>query len=244
MSGPWSRVFIKTLKYASATTVIGTAAVTSAYLITTRQTTIETLPSDYIDPSPTFKNFNPRPNPVTSDIATRRVPLSKFPVDMRDHLRNGDGKELTRRFCAGIWTGKAFDVQRKYLTDKYAHLHGREDHLWTPQQMLDSNYEVGTKIVDHFEVVESSAQNIALRCGDTPLNSGPREFDGLFSMRAKYLPDSEEVEFQLLSVFWNGSLDILTQSRPAQRPMPEHVEFLHRIYTKMLMESSVRSLTT
>jgi hypothetical protein len=51
-------------------------------------------------------------------------------------------------------------VQRRYLERKYRALPGREDHLWDVKQLEKSDYPVGTKITDHFEVVEHTPEKV------------------------------------------------------------------------------------
>lgn len=102
---------------------------------------------------PLFKARNPLQNPpVCHDAVERRVPLSK--------LKTRDQGELTRAFCAGVWSGPGFWYQRRYLAKKYRHLEGREEHLWGVQEMAENDYPVGTKIADHFEVVERTPQKV------------------------------------------------------------------------------------
>jgi hypothetical protein len=40
-------------------------------------------------------------------------------------------------------------------------LDGRNDHLWEKRELGSSDYEVGTKITDHFEVVDRSPEKVA-----------------------------------------------------------------------------------
>jgi hypothetical protein len=104
--------------------------------------------------SPTAKRLNPNGNPpVCIDHAIRTVPLAK--------LKTTDQAELTRQFCQGIWSGPGFGIQRRYLARKYQALEGREDHLWEKKDLKASDYDVGTKIADHFEVVERDADKVS-----------------------------------------------------------------------------------
>ena len=72
-----------------------------------------------------------------------------------------------------------------------------------------------------------------VRCGDSPRNRGVRESDGLFEMSAIVKPDQGVVEFQLKSVFFKG---FGVASDP---PMPSHIEFAHRLYTRWLLNTAV-----
>lgn len=101
------------------------------------------------------KKHNPGSNPpVCIDHAVRTVPFSK--------LKNTDQQQLTTDFCRGVWSGLGYTYQRRYLDKKYRALPGREDHLWDRQELERSEYPVGTKITDHFEVLEHSPEKV---CG-------------------------------------------------------------------------------
>ena len=56
--------------------------------------------------------------------------------------------------------------------------------LWTPSDLSTSNYETGTELVNHFNVVDKSAEEILVRFGDSPHVSGGRPIDGLFAIGA------------------------------------------------------------
>jgi hypothetical protein len=101
----------------------------------------------------TFKKHNPASNPpVCIDHAMRTVPLSQ--------LKTREQAKLTTDFCRGLWSGMGYAYQRRYLEKKYRTLKGREDHLWDRAQLVQSDYPVGTKITDHFEVVEHSPEKV------------------------------------------------------------------------------------
>jgi hypothetical protein len=105
-------------------------------------------------PSAISEKLNPDCNkPVVIDHCIRKVPLSQ--------LQTTDQGELTRRFCQGVWSGPGFEIQRRYLERKYRALDGRNDHLWEKRELGSSDYEVGTKITDHFEVVDRSPEKVA-----------------------------------------------------------------------------------
>jgi len=131
-------------------------------------------------------------------------------------------------------------MEKKYRNDSTtAH------QLWDRKELKENSYNVGTQITDHFEVVEKVIDEdgrggrIVVRCGDSPLKTGVRDSDGLFEMGVDFLPVEEgkvpEVEFRLKSVFFKG----LGKVEGDAGPMPPHVEFAHRLYTKLWMESAV-----
>jgi hypothetical protein len=64
-----------------------------------------------------------------------------------------------------------------------------------------------------------------------------RPSDGLFEMRAEILKDEGVAEFQLKSVFYQGL------GKATGKPMPFHIEFLHRQYTKLWMETAISNVT-
>jgi hypothetical protein len=112
--------------------------------------------------TPVATKHNPLKNkPVCIDHAIKTLPLQKFRE--RYGLKEGADvpvERLTTDFCRGIWSGIGFRVQRRYLERKYRTLEGREDHLWDVKQLEKSEYPVGEKIVDHFEVVEHSPNKV------------------------------------------------------------------------------------
>lgn len=140
------------LKVSTSTAAIGAAA----WIFYTRNTLF--VPFDATSPdfnSAIVRRFNPKLNkPVGIDCAVRRVPLSK--------LKTTDQEELTREFVRGLWGGPGFQVQRKFLERWHRHKDGRQDHLWDPEQLQASEYQVGTKMADHFEVVERTPSKARL----------------------------------------------------------------------------------
>lgn len=75
-----------------------------------------------------------------------------------------------------------------------------------------------------------------MRCGDSPTIKDVRASDGLFEMVAQVKKDEGVAEFQLKSCFYQGL------GKADKGPMPWHVEMAHRWYTKLWMETAVRSL--
>jgi len=138
----------------------------------------------------------------------------------------------------GDWGGLmcvGYEIQRRMLERKYA---GPETagQLWQPEELATADYSVGTQVTDHFEVVEKTPERIVLRCGDSPRRRGVRENDGLFEVEAKVIPEEGCAEFALECVFYQG----LGKTAPgAASPMPAWMEFLHRQYTKVWMETAV-----
>jgi hypothetical protein len=145
-------------------------------------------------------------------------------------MENEKGRRLTVDSMAG------YAYQRRYLEKKYRNSTTTAHQLWSTPELLSSSYDVGTQITDHFEVVSKTPSSIIVRCGDSPLKTGVRDSDGLFEMGVKINREEGVAEFRLKSVFYKG---LGTATAP---PMPSHVEFAHRLYTKLWMESAVRNV--
>ena len=134
-----------------------------------------------------------------------------------------------------IYSGTGYAYQRSYLAKKYQD-DSTKDQLWSRQELQDATYEVGTQFTDHFEVVSKTPESIVLRGGASPLKQGVRESDGLLELAVQIKPSLGVVEFQFKCVFFRGL------GSTTEPPMPWHVEWLHRQYSKLLMETSVRRL--
>lgn len=76
---------------------------------------------------------------------------------------------------------------------------------------------------------------VVVRAGDSPLNPAPRASDGILAFEVKV--DGDDAVFHFKSAF----LDTTPEGMKAA-PMPAVLQFLHREYTKLLIESSTRSL--
>lgn len=209
------------------TGLLGTTTV-AAYLAA-RNPVIAPLPhGDPVYSTSVYKKYNPSRNPATQDVCIRRLPLSSI----RPELLQKDGA-LALEFCRGLWGGLGFAVQRQYLDFKYR---GPEtaNQLWDTEQMATSNYDKGTCIVDHFEVVDKNSTSITVRCGDSPRNKGPRASDGLFVVSATVDKAREEVELQLKSVLFTSQGKI----PGIKGPMPPWMEELHQWYARIWSETA------
>lgn len=122
--------------------------------------------------------------------------------------------------------------QRAYLARKYqgADTAGQ---VWERSDLLSNTYEVGTLLTDHFEVVEKTEDRITFRGGDSPRNPDVREADGLFEVGAVVKQDQGVAEFTLKSCFFQGL------GKPESGPMGPTIAWLHRQYTKLLLETAV-----
>jgi len=128
--------------------------------------------------------------------------------------------------------------QRAYLARKYQGP-ATASQLWTVDQLSSSTYEVGTELIDHFEVVEKTPTQIVVRCGDTPRNQGPRDSDGLFVISAYVDESRKEAVLELKSCFFTSS----SRVEGIQGPMPGWMEYLHRWYTRLWMATGSSRVT-
>ncbi|KAH6677356.1 hypothetical protein B0J14DRAFT_476060 [Halenospora varia] len=218
-----------------STAILGGAGSAGAFAFWTRNSKF--VPFSATDPilSTTFyAQNNPNRNPATQDLCIRRVPLSKIKPALIEKEKEG---KLVEAFCAGVWSGLGYAYQRRYLEKKYKNNTTTAHQLWSRQELASSTYDVGTQITDHFEVLSKSPSSILIRCGDSPLKNTVRDSDGLFEIGVEVKKEEGVAEFRLKSCFYKGL------GKADGKPMPEHVEFAHRLYTKLWMETAVRSLT-
>ncbi|KAI5287239.1 hypothetical protein KEM54_006129 [Ascosphaera aggregata] len=182
---------------------------------------------DYLWNSTYYKKFNPKDNATTHDLCIRRVPLENLDKNLLK-----DEAKLTEQFCASVWGGLGYAFQRYYLAQRYQNP-VTSHQLWETSALRTSPYKVGTQITDHFEVVEKSPTRIIVRCGDSPLKRDVRASDGLFEMSAVVKKDEGVAEFGLKSIFFTGTGDM-----KGRGPMGPFMEFLHRQYDRILIESA------
>ncbi|KAL9110656.1 MAG: hypothetical protein Q9227_004833 [Pyrenula ochraceoflavens] len=189
--------------------------------------------TDAIFSSPHLTKLNPNRNPTTHDLCLRRVPLKDIKPSLLKESKSKPPEELTTAFCQGVWGGKGYGLQRAYMTWKYQTASPQD--LWSPKKLLTNPYPVGTIITDHFEVLSHTPESVLVRCGDSPRKQGIRENDGLFEMSVKIDEEKGEAEFGLKSCFFRG------EGKAEAEPMGEGIQWAHRVYTKVLMESGVRN---
>ena len=126
-----------------------------------------------------------------------------------------------------------YAYQRSYLEKKYKNDTTTAHQLWSRDELRASNYDLGTEITDHFQVVSKTPDAIVVRAGDSPLKTGVRDSDGLFEMSTAINKEEGVAEFRLKSVFYKGL------GTATEKPMPPHIEFAHRLYTKLWMETAI-----
>lgn len=208
----------------------GAASLGTFFWITKDDVFVPLPQSDHIFHSAHHRKFNPHLNPTTHDLCVRKVQLSQIDPS----LLQSKGK-LVEAFCAGVWSGWGYAFQRAYLARKYQ---GPDtaSHLWSRRELASSTYEPGTLITDHFEVIEKDPERIIVRCGDSPRRSDVRESDGLFEISTVTKPEEGVVEFGLKSCFFRGL------GKTESEPMPPHIAWLHRQYTKLLLETAISNV--
>ncbi|KAL9621316.1 MAG: hypothetical protein Q9160_004207 [Pyrenula sp. 1 TL-2023] len=187
--------------------------------------------SDPLFTSPHFLRLNPHSNPPTSDICIRRVKLSQIKRELREK------GALATAFTQGVFGGRGFGLQRVYLSRKYKTPENARTQLWEARQLLTCEYPMGAVVTDHFEVVGRGEEVVLVRCGDSPKRQGVRGSDGLFEISVAGVGEGE-VEFRLKSVFWRGEGKV---REGEGGPMGATVQWAHRVYDKVLMESGVRN---
>ena len=139
------------LKPLATFTAASTFTAAAAWKIYTRDSYFVPIPPP--SSSEVLRTLNPHSNtPTLVDLCERKVPLSS--------LKTTDPESLTREFSRGVWSGLGFAYQRRFLEKKYRALEGRQDHLWDKKDLEESEYPVGTKLVDHFEVVERTENKV------------------------------------------------------------------------------------
>lgn len=105
--------------------------------------------------------------------------------------------------------------------------------LWSPSELLRSDYKVGTDIAGNLEVIDRSEGYILIRGGDKTSNRGLRPLDALIDVTAHINKEDNVAEFGFKSLFFQG---VGTASK---LPMPGPVIWLHELYAKILLKSGV-----
>ena len=114
-----------------------------------------------------------------------------------------------------------------------------KDQLFDRKQLETANYELGTRFSDQFEVVERTSNSVTVRAGGSPLEPGPREFDGILILSAKVDKGAGMVEVGIKTAFFDSAAPV----RDGKKPSPYVVELLHRFYARALVDSGARRLT-
>ncbi|KAK9769135.1 hypothetical protein AB5N19_13566 [Seiridium cardinale] len=176
----------------------------------------------------TYTKYNPKANPALIDDCIKRVPLRKIRPDLRDNE-----EALTLEFCRGVWSRWGYLAQSK-LQERYDAPPGTEHHTWKTSELAVAKYEEGFKFSNHFEVVEHAGNEVAVRCGGSPLNPGLRNSDGLVLISARIDREKQEAVFSLKSALFDSAS---TFAEGADHKVPPKITFLHRWYVRILVQS-------
>jgi len=113
--------------------------------------------------------------------------------------------------------------------------------LWSQKALVESKYEVGTEFTDHGIVVEKDTCSIVFRLASSPryCPDSPRDMDGLVELLVEPNFTKGYVDFIFKTVFFAGTG---YKGPPGTKFIPRPIDWAHRQYTKLLMESSVGRL--
>jgi hypothetical protein len=135
---------------------------------------------------------------------------------------------------ADSWTGYWTHSKLQERYDKPA---GTEKDTWKTSELAVAKYDEGLKISNHFEVVEKKGNEIAIRCGGSPLlQPGLRNSDGLILLSAKIDRENQQAVFSFKSALFNSAG---TFEENAVHKVPPKITFLHQWYVRILVQSAV-----
>ncbi|KAH1328001.1 hypothetical protein KXW89_006013 [Aspergillus fumigatus] len=189
-----------------------------------------------------FKQHNPRNHPSLNDSCVRKVPLSQIPPELVNDALNG-GSKLLERFCAGVWGGYGYAIQRNILAQLGRNDSNKDSIMWDRKQLLNSTYEegrtptkvLGTNVTNHFVVVGKTPRSVVLWGAHSPSeNPGvPRDMENLAEITTDIDIDEGMAEFRLKNIFYNG------KERTSKDLFPPPIVWLHFQYCKLLVEAGV-----
>ncbi|KAJ5986375.1 hypothetical protein N7451_010740 [Penicillium sp. IBT 35674x] len=215
--------------------------------------------NDPIFQSDHYQRHNPGDHPSLKDSCVRKVPLSQIPPELIEDALKG-GSKLLERFCAGVWGGygecflasrisvtgttagkltesfsslcTGYAIQRNILARLGRNGSNAESILWDKKQLLNSTYEEGTNVTDHFVVVGKTPRSVVLWGAHAPSeNPGvPRNMENLAEVTADINVDQGVAEFRLKNIFYNGL------ERTPKDLFPPPIVWLHFQYCKLLVE--------
>ncbi|KAI1097367.1 hypothetical protein F4804DRAFT_327825 [Jackrogersella minutella] len=181
----------------------------------------------------TYAKYNPKGNPALQDVVIKRIPLSKIRPELRDNEA-----ALNLEFCRGVWSRWGFWAQSKFH-ERYDKPPGSENYLWHTSDLALAKYETGLKFSNHFEVVSNEGNEIAVRCGGSPMEAGLRNSDGLVFLSTKIDRETQQAEFRLKSALFSSAAPFV---EGAEHSVPPKIMFLHRWYVRMLVQSATKNV--
>ncbi|OAL29790.1 hypothetical protein AYO20_09082 [Fonsecaea nubica] len=223
-------------KLARGTTAVGATSIGCFYLFTRKCQWHEINDaSDSIMTSRFFDKYNPWHNPTLIDVCVRRVRLSDLPPELVGDMRQG-GTKLIERFCGSVWGGFGFTPQRLLWAKLFRGLPGRSTQLWESADLLASDYEIGTIVTDHLEVIAKGPTSILFRAGKSQGTAGEslRDHDSLLEVAIDPDFDAGVADLSIKTAMYQGASKAATTEKPMEK-----VQRLHMWYTEMLMESAL-----
>jgi hypothetical protein len=180
------------------------------------------------------------------------VVLVSYPFRRLEMIGNSPGKSLPEYFqegetctsttqitnCRFLFALSGYTPQRLILTHIYGSLPENQSQIWSRKSLRECKYDVGTEFTDHVVVLDKTPKSIVFRAASSPRHrpDSPRDMDGLVEILA--VPDFENghVDFIFKTAFFAGTG---FKGAPGTKLIPAVVEYAHRQYTKLLMESAI-----
>ncbi|RGP77962.1 hypothetical protein FLONG3_3919 [Fusarium longipes] len=185
---------------------------------------------------PLLKQVNPWNKPMASDSCVREVPFDKLDKALVEDAKNG-GTKLVERFAAGMWGGFGYGIQRRIMT--FFRDENNKDDVWEKKDLLESTYEPGTYLTNHFLVLSKTPANISMRGCFDPHQSPPEpmDIDNIVEMRAELNEEKQVAVFNLRTITFDGR----KEASDEEGQFGGVVGWLHHRYATLLVESGARN---
>ncbi|KAH1590944.1 hypothetical protein KXW75_003611 [Aspergillus fumigatus] len=186
-----------------------------------------------------FKQHNPRNHPSLNDSCVRKVPLSQIPPELVNDALNGVRSSLrgSARVYGVVMVSalERYAIQRNILAQLGRNDSNKDSIMWDRKQLLNSTYEEGTNVTNHFVVVGKTPRSVVLWGAHSPSeNPGvPRDMENLAEITTDIDIDEGMAEFRLKNIFYNG------KERTSKDLFPPPIVWLHFQYCKLLVEAGV-----
>lgn len=125
---------------------------------------------------------------------------------------------LPHTLCSRVPPG--FDLGRLYYYLRH-YSPTTSSQLWSRNELSTSNYEPGTELTNHFNVLSHTPSEIVLRFSDAPSVTGLRPLDGLFSISTQIDREAGVARLRFKTLIYRG--DEKMEGKPAPKP----VEVVH-----------------
>ncbi|KAH1648103.1 hypothetical protein KXX16_008935 [Aspergillus fumigatus] len=186
-----------------------------------------------------FKQHNPRNHPSLNDSCVRKVPLSQIPPELVNDALNGVRSSLrgSARVYGVVMVSalERYAIQRNILAQLGRNDSNKDSIMWDRKQLLNSTYEEGANVTNHFVVVGKTPRSVVLWGAHSPSeNPGvPRDMENLAEITTDIDIDEGMAEFRLKNIFYNG------KERTSKDLFPPPIVWLHFQYCKLLVEAGV-----